>query len=139
VKTGDVSCSAPDPGGGGGAGPTMGDSGTSDTGSAEGASACGTAQEFFVTNTTCAPCIEGVSGLGCCGADLGCSQGGSASPCITLLQCMLTCTSTDLACPETCENTTPDGVQAYQEFAACLLESCSPECPVLPQPGTSDF
>jgi hypothetical protein len=141
VKTTDAACPTPDPGGGGGGGPGgLHDSGASDGGAVEDtASGCGTAQALLASqNTSCVPCVEGTSGTGngCCGADATCS----AQPaCLNLLQCMVGCSLTDATCANTCENNNPNGVQAYNDFAACLSLNCSPACATLPQGGTTDF
>ena len=139
VKTGDASCPVPDPGGGGGGGPGGGDSGAvGDTGVVP--SGCGTAQNLLAAqNTSCAPCVDGTNEAGsdnCCGADTACS---AQSACLELLQCMVGCSSTDVTCQNTCENTNPNGVTAYNEFASCLAQNCTPECPTLPTGGTGDL
>jgi hypothetical protein len=139
VKVGDAGCTTPDPGGGAGGGPGGGgDSGTGGTGG--GTTGCGTAQTLLASqNTSCVPCIEGeaeAGGSGCCGADMACS---SQTACLDLLQCMVGCSASDTTCQNTCENTYPNGVGAYNDFAACLAQNCSPECPTLPTGGTSDL
>ncbi|MGD0523855.1 MAG: hypothetical protein ABSE49_01855 [Polyangiaceae bacterium] len=139
VKVGDAACTTPDPGGGGGSGPGGGDSGgAGDTGSVT--SGCGTAQALLASeNTSCVPCVEGeaeAGGSGCCGADMACS---SQTACLNLLQCMVGCSASDTTCQNTCENTNPNGVAAYNDFAACLAQNCSPQCPTLPTGGTADF
>lgn len=137
VKVGDASCPTPVSGSGGGSGPTGGDSGASDVfTTSDTSTACGTAQDYFTTNTSCAPCIEGVSGAGCCGADLACS---GQTACLALLQCMLACPSTNVTCADTCETDNPSGVAAYNDFASCLLQNCSPQCPTLPTGGANDL
>jgi hypothetical protein len=139
VPVGDAACSAPDPGGGGGAGPPVVDSGGGGSTTAEGGASCGAATGFFTTNTTCVPCIEGQTTgiLGCCEANLACSQ---QAGCFALLQCMLGCNvTTDPTCPGSCENTDPTGVTAYQDLAECFASECSPQCPTLPQPEVGDF
>lgn len=141
VKTTDAACPTPDPGGGAGGGPGgLHDSGAGDGGAVEDtASGCGTAQALLASqNTTCVPCVEGTTPgtSGCCEADLACS---GQSACTGLLSCMLTCASTDVTCQNTCENSNPNGVQPYNEFAACLVTNCSPECPTLPTGGVGDF
>ena len=137
VKTGDAACTTPDPGGGHGAGPG-GDSGTSDTGVI--VSGCGTAQELLASqNTSCVPCVEGTAeagGDGCCGADMVCS---AQAACTNLVSCMVGCSASDTTCQNTCENNNPNGVQAYNDFAACLATNCTPQCPTLPTGGTADF
>jgi hypothetical protein len=138
VPTGDASCTTPDPGGGGGSSPGGGDSGTGDTGIT--VSGCGTAQNLLASqNTSCIPCVEGeaeAGGDGCCGADQACS---AISACTNLLSCMLGCAATDVTCQDSCENTYPTGVNAYNGFAACLSQNCSPQCPTLPTGGTADL
>jgi len=139
VVTGDAACTTPDPGGGGGSGPG-GDSGAGEGGVVQDTAAgCGVAQELLASqNTSCVPCVMGTSGTGngCCGADSACS---AQTACLNLLQCMVGCSLTDISCQNTCENNNPNGVQAYNEFAACLSQNCSPECPTLPTGGTTDF
>jgi hypothetical protein len=136
VKVGDARCSTPDPGGGGGAGPTMGDSGSPAT--VDSGSTCGVAEGLFTTNTSCLPCIEGQTAgdFGCCQADEACSN---QAPCFALLQCVLGCPANDSTCAATCQNSNPNGVQAYDDLSSCLTLNCSPQCPTLPQGGTSDF
>jgi hypothetical protein len=137
VKVGDAGCSTPDPGGGAGSGPTtLADSGS--PAPAETGSSCGVAEGLFTTNTSCLPCIEGQTAgdLGCCQADEACSE---QAPCFALLQCVLACPANDSTCAATCENSNPNGVQAYDDLSACLTLECSPQCPTLPQGGTADF
>lgn len=139
VPVGDSGCSTPDPGGGGGGGPMGGDSGGGGTTEDSGTTSCGSAVGFFTTNTTCVPCIEGQTAgiFGCCAADLACSD---QAACLTLLECMLGCNvTTNPTCPGACENTTPNGVTAYDDLAGCFMSECSPQCPSLPQPGQGDF
>jgi hypothetical protein len=137
IKTGDASCPTPDLGGGGSTGPAQGDSGAI-TVTEEAATTCGAADGLFTTNTSCVPCIEGQTAgtFGCCQADQACSAQAS---CLALLTCMLSCTSIEPNCPDACENTNPGGVQAYDDLSSCLTLECSPQCPTLPQGGTSDF
>lgn len=138
VKVGDAACTTPDPGGGGGAGPTGGDSGVGDTGTT--VSGCGTAQTYLLSqNTSCVPCVEGeaeAGGDGCCEADIVCS---GQTACIDLLQCMVACPAGDTTCQNTCESTNPTGVNAYNDFAACVTQNCTPECPTLPTGGVADL
>ncbi|HEY3821674.1 MAG TPA: hypothetical protein VGL81_31120 [Polyangiaceae bacterium] len=139
VRVGDAACTTPDPGGGSGSGPGgNGDSGASDTGSV--ATGCGTAASLLGSqNTACVPCVEGTGEAGmsdCCMAALACS---GQSACTGLLQCIVACASTDTTCQSTCQNNNPNGVQAYDDFAACLSTNCSPECPTLPTGNAIDF
>ena len=138
VRTGDAACTTPDPGGGGGSGPTNGDSGTSDTGTT--VSGCGTAQNLLASqNTSCVPCVLGeaeAGGDGCCGADQACS---AQTACTQLVSCMLACGASDTTCQNQCESTYPNGVNAYNDFAACLTQNCTPQCPTLPTGGTADL
>jgi hypothetical protein len=139
IKVGDASCGTPNSGSGGGSGPGSNDSGVGGTGTSESGTTCGMAEGFFTTNTTCVPCIEGQTAgiLGCCAADLACS---GQTACFSLLKCMLGCdVTTDPTCPGRCENSDPNGVQAYDDLSNCFASQCSPQCPTLPQGSTGDF
>jgi hypothetical protein len=132
VKTGDASCADPNTGGGGGGPSSGGEGGTassSGSGSSSGAT-CGDVSGLVGTqNLDCAPCIDGTlegGSLNCCQAATACGN-----DCQTLLTCITPCASGDTTCVGTCENNTPAGVGAYNDFAACLSQNCTPECPTL--------
>jgi hypothetical protein len=52
---------------------------------------------------------------------------------VSLLVCTQGCATTDLTCVPNCENNLwPTGFSAYHDFAACLAQNCTPQCPTLP-------
>jgi len=110
------------------------DGGSSSDGgvSSDGATSCGAAGSLVSTqNTTCLPCIVG----SCCGSDQACS---GLPACLTLVQCMQACQSTDQSCISSCANSSPTGQSAYNDFSQCLGVQC-PGCPGLPEQGIADL
>ena len=131
VPIGDAGCTVAT--GSGAAGGTPGgdqEAGLADGGE-DGVGGCGTADTLLaITNTTCEPCIQG----SCCQADMACG-----TACQALIMCVNGCNS-DATCIMNCPNMTPTGVQAYEDFAACVNGMCmSPECPTLQSLVQTDF
>jgi hypothetical protein len=128
---GDAGCS-PISSSGAGGGPTEG-------GSADGAPSdapateCGTIPGGF--QAACTTCIQGLAPDGCCGANLACQ---SQPDCASLVSCAQGC-GNDSSCAGSCEQTFPGGTAAYTDFAQCLTNHCSPECPTLLTGPFTDF
>jgi hypothetical protein len=134
IPVADAGCTPPAPGGGVGGGPPDGGQGT-DTGASGG---CGTTQDLpaqavasLTQNVDCVPCIEMQEPNGCCASDQACA---AIPDCLGLLDCMVPC-STNTTCISACFNMFPTqgATAAYHDFASCVSNTCSPECPILPQ------
>jgi hypothetical protein len=98
------------------------------------ASACGSAATLIATaNLQCLPCIEDQAN--CCMVDLACSI---EPGCVALLACAEACAPGDQTCLGNCENQWPAAVTTYDDFAGCIGQHCSPQCPALPQTAPSD-
>jgi hypothetical protein len=113
---------------GGGSGPPGGGDGgtTSDDGGGPivDASSCGTAGGLLNTqNSQCQVCIS----TSCCLA---------ASACTGQCLSLVTCPSGSIA---SCESSYPQGVTAYNDFGACIAQSCSTQCPALPVATAGDI
>ena len=128
---GDAGCT-PITSSGAGGGPTEGGSGDGAPSDAA-ATACGTIPGGF--QSACTACIQGLAPDGCCGANLACQ---SQPACASLLSCAQGCNGAS-SCVGTCEQNFPDGTAAYTEFAQCLTNVCSPECPTMPTGPFTDF
>jgi hypothetical protein len=135
VPTPTVPCSSPSsPGGGSSPEGEGGVTGAGDSGpvSLRDGASCGLADTSLVNGTQgCAACIVAGTGsavgLDCCTADSSCS-----TDCVQIVSCVqANCQLGDGACVATCELASPNGVQAYNDFASCLRSNCSPQCPTL--------
>ena len=135
VPAHDARCPDPLVSGGSGSGPGAGDASPGDGGAIfdADAGACGIGAILVTTsNTTCGPCLTGL----CCMANQQCSANAS---CVGLVECLALCAAGDLACITTCYGQQPAGVSGYNDFAQCVQQNCSPECPSLPQTTLSDL
>ncbi len=136
IPTDGAPCSVPSGGTGAGSQSGGGAQGGSSSGSVAG---CGLADQHLQTsNVTCVPCVVGGSDAGptgltdCCQSDLDCTT----NTCVPLIDCALGCSGSldPTSCLTGCENAaTAAAVGAYRDFANCVLQNCSPECPALPQ------
>ncbi|HEY1693300.1 MAG TPA: hypothetical protein VGG39_14130 [Polyangiaceae bacterium] len=135
VKVADAACADPNTGGGGG-GPSSGGEGgtTSSSGSSSGAAGCGTVDGLIssvTSNVDCIPCIEGTldgGGAGCCQA-----AGACTGDCVTYASCVQACSAGDTTCIGNCQNQYPTGITNYDQYATCVSQDCTPECPTLNQ------
>jgi hypothetical protein len=143
----DAACSVPPTGGG----ETTPPNGTNDSGSMvvivvqnDGAATCGEAETVLTSAAaTCVPCIESGTGsstrTSCCSASMACS---ADATCLSILQCAAACPVGNVGCIDGCETTrnlaTPTGATNFVDFAQCLQQNCSPQCPTL-TPGTTDL
>ena len=103
------------------------DTGLSDAGT------CGNAATLISTqNVDCVPCIRvGLDGgQNCCMVDFACSE---TAGCTELLAWAEACAPNDTTCVAQGESMWPNAVPVYNDFAQCIANWCSPECPALPQ------
>jgi len=124
----DASCATSGAGGGGGGSGSGG--GSSDSGSSTtdgGDEGCGTAGSLLnAANSQCEVCIS----TNCCMAATACT-----GQCLSLV----TCATGAAASVATCESNDPQGVGAYNDFAACIAASCPTQCPTLPTGAPNDI
>lgn len=109
----------PGSGGGSDASATLGDASAGACGNVAGVGSLAT------SNTNCAPLLT----MYCCAAAAACSDNAA---CVALLSCP----ASEI---NACEAQDSSGVTAYNDLAACVLTSCTPACPTLPQPTPGDF
>ena len=105
----------------------------------DGATSCGAAVMMLTTATapSCVPCVvsgtSSTTGTDCCAADLACS---TSIACLSIVACANLCQAGNAACVSSCVELNPVAADAFDQFAQCLVQNCSPECPkIMPAVG----
>ncbi len=100
---------------------------------------CGVASTMLTgAAPACLPCLESGTGsstmASCCNASMACSNDAA---CLAILQCAVPCAGS-VGCIDSCEALNPTGSLDFGDFARCLEQNCSPQCPNL-TPGAGDI